>query len=110
MANKKAAIITFRTTNEVRAELEYRADKYGWSVSQYVENLITNQITEELDDAEDYAEEIIKKIENNEIKNITELAQWAITNNCLTEINITVDLWKAILEEHKPAIAEVTKK
>lgn len=111
MENKRTAVITFRTTPEVKAELEFRAEKFGWSVSQYVENRLTDDIMNDLDYAEESAGQILELIQNKEIKSITELTKWAIENGQFEELLLSVDLWQKLIDEvNKPATEEVTKK
>ena len=99
MQNKKTSVISFRATNEVREELEFRADKYGWTVSQYVEKLVTNDITNKINTAEDMASEILELIKENKIKSMTELTKWAIENGYFDELVLTSGLWKDLFDE-----------
>ena len=97
--SKKTEVITFRTSTNIKAELEMQADKYGWSVSQLVEKIVTDKVTSIMDDAEETAKTIMEKIDKKEINNTKELTKWAIENNKFNEVSITYEIWKEIFNE-----------
>lgn len=97
--SKKTEVITFRTSANIKAELEMQANKHGWSISQLVEKIITNEMTNIMDDAEETAKTIMQKIDNHEINNITELTKWAIQNDQFNEVSMAYDIWKEIFNE-----------
>ena len=99
MENKKSAVITFRTTPEVKAELEYRAEKFGWSVSQDVENRLTDDMMNDLDYATETAETVMDLIQKHEIKSVTELTKWAIKNNQFEQLLLSQELWITLIKE-----------
>lgn len=83
---KRTAIITIRTTTQLKEELEEEARRRHWSLSQYVESILN----ETVDDTEEHEEEIVMQIihllDNGELKDMNDILRWSIQNHCLNEV------------------------
>lgn len=97
--SKKTRVITFRTTEEIYSEIEFRAEKQGWTVSQYVGKIITEKIQGELDTMNDMAKILLSKIDRNEIQTYEELVRWAISTGNLEEVICSGEIWRELLRE-----------
>lgn len=97
--NKKSAVITFRTSEDVKMKLEQQAQQFGWSISQLIETILTEKIEDQEDIQEMLALELLKEIESKKIRSTADITRWAIKNRCVELISMSIDMWQAVIRE-----------
>lgn len=108
MKEKKTSIITVRTTEWVREELEAIAYEKQWSISQLVEQIILDyldpinaQITQ---DDEQNALKLLNLIEKQGTIDLKTVIKLAIENNLLTTFKGMGAMITQIIKEHNEQI------
>lgn len=97
---KKSAVITLRTTEEINEWLENKAEEKGWTKAQLTENIIRRYVYEEDDKETDEAKEIIKYINENKC-DISDLTKWAIETGKFETFRLGLEVWKTFIDNQE---------
>lgn len=80
MEEKKKAIITIRTTEQLKSDLEEEAARRGWTLSQLAESILSETIDEYDLREEETIKTILNLIDAGTLKNMKDIARWSIQN------------------------------
>lgn len=98
MKEKKTAVITIRTTEEINEALIMRAEEKQWTKAQLAESIIREYIYGADETESEEAKEIIDHMHEKN-SNLQELASWAISTNKFETFRLGIEVWKALIEE-----------
>lgn len=101
MKDKKTEVISYRCSSSIKEQLEVEAQKYNWSVSQLVANIIEEHIYDEEVKTTEEAKAILNYIIETNCNSMEKLITWAIENNKTMELNRTINIWSDLMKERR---------